>query len=112
MPTKHKNTSTTPVMYAITRYRSTAAVTASSPLIRFDPLASPLVSLAAPPGLAIQRGQVRVVGAERLVLGLLRRLGGLGRHGGPGTQRQVAGGDEPGHSRAWHRPAPAHPGLV
>src|SRR6516165_8763138 len=69
MPTKHSTISTTPVMYAITRYRSTAALTASSSL------ASPSVPPAVVLDLGVEPGQVSVVGAEFGVLVLLGRAG-------------------------------------
>ena len=73
MPTKHSTISTTPVMYAITRYRSTAAFTVSSPASRFTSW-RPATGLVL--DLGIEPGQVGVVGAELLVLvSVLARVG-------------------------------------
>src|ERR1022692_3772465 len=70
MPTKHSTTSTTPVTYAITRYRSTAASTTVISDRSADGLAQPV-----PPAvvldLDVEPRQVGVVGAELVVLLLL-----------------------------------------
>src|SRR6516164_5741945 len=85
MPTKHSTISTTPVTYAITRYRSTAAFNVFLSVV--ISLVSPSVPSAVVLDLGVEPGQVGVVGAELLVLVVLGR-GRAGLHR-PDADREV-----------------------
>src|SRR6516165_316874 len=93
MPTKHSTISTTPVTYAITRYRSTAAFKASPSVV--ISLASPSVPSAVVLDLGVEPSQVGVVGAELLVLVVLGR-GRASLHRPDAYREVILAGRDPG----------------
>src|SRR6516164_10189204 len=93
MPTKHSTISTTPVTYAITRYRSTAAFNVFLSVV--ISLVSPSVPSAVVLDLGVEPSQVGVVGAELLVLVVLGR-GRAGLHRPDAYREVILAGRDPG----------------